>query len=40
MSGKLTVEVFHCKSLKQIVALELDSGSTILDVKRAISAQS
>ena len=40
MSGTLKVEMYHCKSLKQLVSVEFDSGKTIGDLKRAVATQS
>lgn len=39
MSSKINVEIFHSKSLKSIANLELNSDSTILDVKNAFNVQ-
>lgn len=40
MSGRLSVEVLHSKSLKQIASLELDQNSSIADVKKSIALES
>ena len=40
MSGTLKVEVYHAKSLKQLATVDLDSGKTVGDVKKAVAAQS
>jgi very-long-chain enoyl-CoA reductase len=34
-----TVEIVHAKKLSQIMTLEINSSSTILDIKKAIRAQ-
>lgn len=39
MSGSIIVEVVHCKSLKQIIQVELDRSSSIGDVKKAVALQ-
>ena len=40
MSGKFTVEILNAKSLKPVVTLNLNTDANVLDVKRAIYAQS
>lgn len=40
MSGTLKVEVYHVKSLKQLATVDLDSGKTVGDVKKAVASQS
>lgn len=37
--SKLTVEVLHSKSMKQIGSFDLNNSSTVLDLKRAIEKQ-
>lgn len=40
MSVTLKVEVYHAKSLKQLAVVDLDSGKTVGDVKKAVASQS
>ena len=34
-----TIEIVHAKKLSQIMTLEINSSSTVLDIKKAIRAQ-
>jgi len=40
MSGNFTVEILNAKTLKPVVTLSLNADANVLDVKRAIYAQS
>ena len=38
--SKVSIEILHSKSLKEILSVELNSSSTIADVKKAIESKS